>query len=184
MLRKRYFVIIANICSDCWYYLSWPHYKLNVLPVLLVFHSFIIIVDIIFIDPITRYLDYNVIPIFHIYLYCANDWCITYFPVCNLIYFSVTSSFRLVWFVSNYKLNPNSIRIYVPPFSLYQNLFFLSSLIFYSRILLECCIKCLCCMLVLWCGVCVLYFRVIFSVLYIPCCISMLYVLCFVLCVV
>ena len=83
---------------------------------LLLLHNFVLIVDIICIDPITGYLSCNVRNIFHIYSSSVNAWCITSFPVCNLIYFSVTSSFRLVSFVSEYKLNPNSIWVYVPPF--------------------------------------------------------------------
>ena len=50
-----------------------------------------------------------------IYSYSVNTWCITSFPVCNLICFYVTSSFCLVFFVSEYKLNTNHIWIYVPP---------------------------------------------------------------------
>ena len=72
--------------------------------------------DIVFIDPITSYLACNVRPIFHIYSSSLDAWRINYFPVCNLIYFSVPSSFSLVRFVSEYELSPNSIRIYVPRF--------------------------------------------------------------------
>ena len=51
------------------------------------------------------------------YLSSESDWCITYFPVCNLMCFYVTYTFRSFFFVSGYKLNPNPIRIYVPPFT-------------------------------------------------------------------
>ena len=78
----------------------------NVLPVLPVLQSFFLIIDIIFIDPIMSYLSHNVCPIFQIYSSSVNSWCITSFPVSNLIFCSVTSYFRLVCFVSKYKLNP------------------------------------------------------------------------------
>ena len=64
-------------------------------------------VDMIYIDHITIYLARNVRPIFHIYSFSESDWCITYFPVCNLIVFFCSSSSCLVRFVSEYKLNPN-----------------------------------------------------------------------------
>ena len=63
-------------------------------------HSFVLVVDIIYIGHITSYLSRNVRPIFHIYSFSESDWCITSFPVCNLTFFNVTSSFRLVCFVS------------------------------------------------------------------------------------
>ena len=88
----------------------------NVLPVFPVIHSFVLIADIICIDPITSYLACNLCPVFHIYSSSVNSWCITYFPVYNLICLSIISSVRLVFFVSEYKLNPNSICIYVTPF--------------------------------------------------------------------
>ena len=71
-------------------------------------------VGIICIGHITSYLARNVCPIFHIYSSSVSTWCITYFTVCNLIYFYVTSSSCLVRVVSEYKLNPNHIHIYVP----------------------------------------------------------------------
>ena len=52
-------------------------------------HSFILVVNIIYIGHITSYLDRNVRPIFHIYSSSESYWCITYFPVCNLICFSI-----------------------------------------------------------------------------------------------
>ena len=61
----------------------------NVLPALTVIHSLILIVDVICIGPITSYLACNFHPIFHIYSSSVNAWCITSFPVCNLICFSV-----------------------------------------------------------------------------------------------
>ena len=74
------------------------------------------LVDIICIDNIESYLACNVHNILHIYSYSVNDWCITSFTVCNLIWFYVPSTFCLVCFVSDYKLNPNLIWIYMPPF--------------------------------------------------------------------
>ena len=73
-------------------------------------------VDIIFNGHIMSYLACNVRTILHIYSYFVCDLCITYFPVCNLICFSVPSYFRLVSFVGEYKFNPNPIRIYLPSF--------------------------------------------------------------------
>ena len=73
-------------------------------------------VDIIYIDHITTYLARNVCLIFHIYSFCESDWCVTHFPVCNLIVFFCSSSFSLACFVSEYKLNPNPIQIYGPSF--------------------------------------------------------------------
>ena len=55
-------------------------------------------------------------PIFHIYPFSESDWCITYFPICNLICFSGHASFCLVHFVSWDKLNTNPIQIYVTSF--------------------------------------------------------------------
>ena len=54
--------------------------------------------------------------IFQIYSSCISDCCITSFTVCNLICIYIPSSFILIIFVSDYKLNPKPIRIYVPPF--------------------------------------------------------------------
>ena len=68
-----------------------------------VFHglqSFILVVDIIYIGHITINLAHNVRPIFHVYSFSESDWCINSFSVCNLICFSVPSSFRFVSFVS------------------------------------------------------------------------------------
>ena len=72
------------------------------------------LINNICIGHIISYLARNVRTIFQIYSSSVSDWCITYFPVCNLIYFSVPSSFQLVHFVSDYKLNPNPIWIYMP----------------------------------------------------------------------
>ena len=74
------------------------------------------VVDIICIDTITSYLACNVGPIFLIYSSSLNSWCITYFPVFNLIFFSVPYSFCLVCFFGEYKLNPSSIRVHLPRF--------------------------------------------------------------------
>ena len=70
--------------------------------------------DIIYIDHITSYLARNVRPIFHICSFSESDWCITSFPVCNLSFFSVPLPFALFVFVSEYKLDPKTIQIYVP----------------------------------------------------------------------
>ena len=67
-----------------------------------------------FIGHITSYLDCNVRHILHICLSSVSDWYIFDFPVCNLIYFTFSSSFRLVHIVGGYKPNPNHIWIYVP----------------------------------------------------------------------
>ena len=79
-------------------------------------HSFVLVVDIIYIGHAMNYFAYNFHPIFHIYSSSESYWCITYFPVCNQICFNVPSSFCIVNFVNEYKLNPNPIQIYVPPF--------------------------------------------------------------------
>ena len=81
-----------------------------------VLQSFILVVDIIYISHTTIYLARNDCPIFYIYSSSESDWCIPSFPVCNLIYFSVPSSFYLVSLVSEYKLSPNHIQIYVHTF--------------------------------------------------------------------
>ena len=81
-----------------------------------VLHSLVLVMDFIYIGHITSYLAHNVCTIFYIYSSSVSDWCITYFTVCNLICFSVPSDFRLVFFVSEYKINPNLIWIYMPPF--------------------------------------------------------------------
>ena len=93
---RRYYPHFVEISTSCGYY---PHF-----------------VDIIYIDHITSYLARNVCPIFHIYSFSESDWCITYFPVCNLIVLFYSSSSCLVRFVSEYKLNPTPIQIYVPSF--------------------------------------------------------------------
>ena len=97
--RKHYphFVDIIRIPWISWIY---PH-----------------LVDIICIGHITSYLALNICTIFQIYSSSVSDWCIPYFTVCNRICFSVTSSFWIFRFVSEYKLNTNPIGIYVPPFN-------------------------------------------------------------------
>ena len=79
-------------------------------------HSFVLVMDIICIGHITSYLARNISHILHMYSSSVYDWCAITFPVCNLIYFSFLSYFRLVYFVSEYELNPNLIRIYVTSF--------------------------------------------------------------------
>ena len=81
-----------------------------------ILHSFVLVIDITCIGHSTRYLACNVLPAIHIYSSSVSDWCIASFPVLKLICFSVLSFFRLVRFVSDYKLNPNPIRIYITPF--------------------------------------------------------------------
>ena len=100
---------ILWISLFCGYY---PHFV-----DIYVFHGYYPhLVDIICIGNITRYLDHNVCTIFYIYSSSVSDWCITSFPVCNLICFYVPSSSFLFSFVSEYKLNTNPILIYVPHF--------------------------------------------------------------------
>ena len=81
-----------------------------------IIYSFVLVMDIICIGNITSHLSHNVHPILHVYWYSVSDRWITSFPVCNSICFYVPSSIHLVLFVSEYKLNPNPIWIYVPPF--------------------------------------------------------------------
>ena len=51
-------------------------------------------VDIVYICHIMSYLARNVCPIFYIYPFSESDWCITSFPICNLIiFFSVPLPF-------------------------------------------------------------------------------------------
>ena len=83
---------------------------LPVIPVLYVLHSFVLIVDIICIDPITSYLVCNFRPILQIYSFSVNACCITSFPVFNLICFMFSLHFFLVCCVIQYKLN-HVIRI-------------------------------------------------------------------------
>ena len=94
---RRYYSHFVEISTSRGYY---PHF-----------------VDIIYIDHNMSYLAHNVRPIFHIYSFSETDWYITYFSVCHLDSVSCSSSFCLVHFVSEYKLNTNTIQIYVPSFS-------------------------------------------------------------------
>ena len=112
ILWYHYFVLILNVI-----YIGHitSYLACNVIPVL---RNSIQVLGSIFIGHITSYLACNVCPIIHIYSSSVNDWCITYFLVYNLIFFHVSSSFCLGHVVSKYKLNPNSIRVYAPPFSL------------------------------------------------------------------
>ena len=52
-------------------------------------------VDMIYIDHITSYLARNIRPLSYIYSFSESDWCINYFPVCNLTIFSVSLIFAL-----------------------------------------------------------------------------------------
>ena len=100
-------------------------------------HSFVLVVDIIYIGHTMSYLSHNLHPIFHIYSSSESDWCITFFPVWCLICFCFPSYSCLVCFLSEYKLNPNPIQIYVPPFitsikdSFYFPLNFLISVLYW-----------------------------------------------------
>ena len=98
MFREHFLHLVDIICIS---WISWiyPHFM-----------------DIICISHITSYLDRNVCRIIHVYSSSVSDWCITSFPVYNLICFSVNSSFRLDHFVGEYELNRNPILIHVPPF--------------------------------------------------------------------
>ena len=64
---RGYYPHFVEISTSCGYY---PHF-----------------VDIIYIDHINSYLARNLHHIFHIYSFSESDWCINYFPVCNLIVF-------------------------------------------------------------------------------------------------
>ena len=97
--------------------------------------------EIICIGRITSYLTHNVRLKFQIYSSSVSDWCITSFPVCNLIYYYVPYSFQLVRFMSEYKLNPNPLWIYVPPFITQVRDGFYFPLISNLRVVLACCIK-------------------------------------------
>ena len=81
-----------------------------------IIHSFVLVMDIIYIGDITSYLACNVCPICHIYSSSESYWCINLPPVCDLICFSLPYSFRFVRFVIGYKLISKPICIYVPPF--------------------------------------------------------------------
>ena len=144
---KLYYELMEDLsCPDCRYYFVLMTYIIcidhitsyldrNAIPVL---HSFVLVmvVDIICIDQITSYLSHNVHPFLHIYSSSVSNWCINYFPVCNLICFYVQSYLLLVHSMSEYKLNRNSIRIYVPPFfTLIEASFY-----FLLKLLFVCCI--------------------------------------------
>ena len=84
-----YIMDIVDLSASCRYYFYWSHYKL-------------------LISICLQYLS-------HLLILCK--WLVLQLlPVCNLIYISVTSSFCIVCFVSECKINPNPIRIYVPLF--------------------------------------------------------------------
>ena len=107
-----YFVDIMHILWILWIY---PHF-----------------VYILCIGHIMIYLTCNFRPIFHIYSASVSDWSITYFPVCNLIWFFCYLFFFPYSFFSGNKLNPNPIRIYVPLFitSIKPRFYFLLIFIF------------------------------------------------------
>ena len=102
----------------------------------------------------SSHLARNFLRIFHIYSSSVSYWYITYFPVCNLIYYYAASYFCLVRFLSEYKLSSNPIWIYVPPFitSMKASFYFLAWF-FDLRIKLACFINvlydfCVACMFV------------------------------------
>ena len=109
-LQQRYFVRVVNII--CIVHIT-SYLACNVRHIL---HSFIPTVDIVCIDRVTSYLARNVCHILHIYSSSVDYWCIISFFFFNIICFSVHCSFSFVHFLSQYELNPNPIRIYVPPF--------------------------------------------------------------------
>ena len=91
-------------------------YVVGVICILWLSWIYLNFVDIICIGHITSYLARNVGTIFHVYSFCVSDWCITSFTVFNSIFCSVHYSCCLVNFMSDYKMNPNPIWMYVPPF--------------------------------------------------------------------
>ena len=91
-MLRRYYPHFVEISTSRGYYLHFVY--------------------IIYIDHIIIYLARNVRPISHIYSFSESDWCITSFTVFNLTVFICSSSFCLVWFVSEYKLNYNPVQIY------------------------------------------------------------------------
>ena len=127
-VRDKVMTWIMLFCSDCGYY---PHF-VDTIRIFLIstfrgyYPHFVDIyafcgyyphlVDIICISHITSYLACNVRFIFQIHSSSVRNWCITSITVCNLICFSVPSSFRIVCFVIKYKFNHNPIRICVSPF--------------------------------------------------------------------
>ena len=97
-MHDKFMTYIMLVCSDRGYYppfvgiiriswILWVYPHLN---------------NIICVGHIKSYLVWNVRPIFHIYSSIVSEWCITYFPFCNLICFSIPSYFWLVHFVSEY----------------------------------------------------------------------------------
>ena len=107
-----YIICILWKSIFCGYY---PHF-LDIIRILWILCIYLHFADITCISHFTTYLPRNASPICNIYSYSVSDWCITSFPVCNLIYFSSLSYFCIVCFVSEYKLDNNPIRIYVPNF--------------------------------------------------------------------
>ena len=68
-----------------------------------ILHSVVLVMDIVCIGRITSYLACNVCPIFHIYSSSVSDWCITYFHV--VVFFTSLRSGQydqiMRWWVSN-----------------------------------------------------------------------------------
>ena len=113
ILRQRYLIIVVNMI---WIGHITSYLAHNVHHII---HSFVLVVDIICIGIVMSYLYHNIARIHTILLIFSssvNDWCIISFPICNLICFSIPSSFLFFRFASEYDLNPNPIRIYVTPF--------------------------------------------------------------------
>ena len=160
-LQQLYFVRFVNII--CIVHIT-SYLACNVRHIL---HSFIPTVDIVCVDRVTSYLARNVCHILHIYSSSVDYWCIISFFFFNIICFSVHCSFSFVHFLSQYELNPNPIRIYVPPFitSIKTSFIFRFSILFLNFV--SCCIHMLYELRV------VLYHVLRFLL---ECCINMLYV--------
>ena len=92
---------------------------------------------------VTLRATYLVMSILYLTFYSSSesDWCITSFPVYKLIFFMLPLPFALFVFVCEYKLNPNHIRIYVPPFITSIKSGFLFHLNFDLCVVLACCIN-------------------------------------------
>ena len=131
---------ITLFCCDRWYY---PHFvDLQVPWIWSSFRGYLGYIRISWIFcmcHIKSYLSCNVRPIFHIYSYSASKWCITYFPVCILIYFIFPLPFALfvLWVSINWIL---TLSRYMCLLLSLQSDLFLFSLIF---------------------SICVLYWRVV-----------------------
>ena len=88
------------------------------------------LVDIVCIVCINIYLYCNFCLIFHIYSSIVSEWCITYFPVCNLTWVSFICTFYLfaLWVSINWNLTLYGYMCLL--LSLPSNLVFIFHLIF------------------------------------------------------